>query len=231
MFIQSVKAISKISLSIVLGIIALIYYHDLRLLLLLKLNFNWVFSDITSRIVVVLFLTCGLFNLTQLVWKKGNKLFVAVASLILAFGASFYNPIYVDDYGVVKRENLSLDLNLLETHFPNLIKSNKTVVLSFFTSTCPYCAMTAQNFIVNQNINKQPKTIVLFPSVKEDAEKFMKDNDSNFDYALISDKEFTDNAGHRFPSVFLIQNGKVTHNWIGSEINYSVLDFLRNLSN
>ena len=111
-----------------------------------------------------------------------------------------------------------------------LIEENDEVVVAFFTSTCPYCQATARNFYVNKTANKQPKTIILFPSIKEDAERFLNNNQVKFDYALISDKEFVENVGYSVPSVFLIKNGKVENNWVGSEINYSVLDYLRDLA-
>ena len=69
-----------------------------------------------------------------------------------------------------------------------------------------------------------------YESVNLLAEHFLKQSKADFNYALITDEEFLTNAGNRFPSVFLIQNGKVLNHWVGSEINYSVLDLMRTLA-
>lgn len=222
----------KLSLSAVLfvsSLYLLFSYEMIKFTLINDLKIGWVFSDITTRILPFVFLIIGLSVLFS-TFKKFNKAPNCILAIVISFTVNFaVNPIYVDDYGIVETKK-ELDFDLLNTHFPELLSSTEPVVVAFFTSTCPFCKSSSRNFQLNKNAGKQPKTVILFPSVKEDAEDFLKQSKSDFDYALITDEEFLKNAGNRFPSVFLIQNGEVLNHWVGSEINYSVLDLMRTLA-
>ena len=215
--------------TVLIGSILLYFYHDIRLLFIQKINFPWITSDVLTRIFVVVLLTFGLYLFLKLLWEKGKNLLVGGIALVIAFGVSFIEPIYIDDYGMYSDKEI-FDLALIDQHF-NKTNQKTPLVVCFFTTSCPYCADAAQKFMTNKNAGKQPKTYIFFPSIKEDAERFLNQNNADFDYALISDSTFLKNAGHRFPSVYLVEKGEVSYHWVGSDINYSVLDLMRKKAN
>ena len=215
---------------IILGLLVSINRDKIFNYLILNFSFSWVSGDIFTRIASMFFISLGLYLIFGILTKRW-KLFFSLLAIGVGFGVSFaLSPIYVDDYGIIQSENKKLDFELINKHFPSLTEDNESIVLCFFTSTCPFCKSNAQSFQINKKYRKQPKTVILFPSTKEDAKDFLTQTETNFEYALISDEEFIENAGLRFPSVFLIKNGNVENHWIGSEINYSVLDYLRDLA-
>lgn len=214
-------------LLIILASLGVYFYYDLFYVLVKQSLFSWLGTDWFLRLSIIFLFAFSFFNLLSLVLKKLNKIVLFVIALIIGFGISFINPVYVDDYGITQKTEFKLQDDFIAEHITN----DGYVVAAFFTTTCPFCQAACYNFSINDKKGKQPKTIIFFPGTKEDSENFLKDADANFDYTLISDKKvFIDNSGHSFPSVYLLKDKKVINHWVGAEINYSVLDYLASLA-
>jgi thiol-disulfide isomerase/thioredoxin len=225
----------KISIYILLTLIAsslLWYYSDALLYTVNAFPFlTWVVADVLLRLFIVIIFSASLFYLLSLLLKRFNKFLLLAMAFVLGFLISLINPVYVDDYGIAQRTNLPLDVDIVNHYFQDSTLNSGYVVVAFFSTSCVHCKHTSKQFAINTEKKGQPKTIVCFPSSKTDAATFLEKTNANFDYRLVTLEHFIGNAGRAFPSVFLLKDRKVLHQWVGSEINYSVLDYLSNLEN
>jgi hypothetical protein len=191
-------------------------------------NFGWVLTDVIVRVLLISSLAATIFCAIGNLLKRVLKTLI---SFIVAFAITFvFQPIYADDYGVAINTH-TLDIDLVYEKFPDLAYYEEPYLVAFFTSTCRFCELTAVNFSINKSNLAQPKTVILFPSILVDAEDFLKRTNTDFEFGLITDEQFTINSGAKYPSVFLVQKGEVLNHWVGSEINFSVLDYLKQITN
>lgn len=210
--------------------VSLNFYSNIFSFLINSFNLGWVVSDIITRFFIILFSTVGFYYLIKLIFRSLNPNLIITISVVFAFLFSFIRPIYIDDYGIVNNTKFTIQENFKEKYINNTDLSKGNIVIAFFTTSCPFCFSASYNFGVNSKNNKQPRTVVFFPGNKEDSESFLSESNVDFDYVLIDDKTFLENAGNAFPSVYLIQDGIVKYHWVGAEINYSVLDYLASLN-
>ena len=214
--------------TIVLGSLGVYFNYELFDVFVKQSLFSWLGADWFLRLCIIFLFTFSFFNLLSLILKKTNKVVLFIIALLIGFGISFINPIYVDDYGVAQKTEFKLQEDFIAEN----ISEDGYVVAAFFTTTCSFCQAACYNFSINNKKGKQPKTIIFFPGNKEDSENFLKNANANFTYTLIDNQTtFTANSGYSFPSVYLLKDKKVINHWVGAEINYSVLDYLASLKN
>jgi hypothetical protein len=225
----------KASIYILLALLAsslLWFYSSALLITVTTFPFlTWVIADVVLRLFIILLFSASLFYLLSLLLKRFNKWLLIVMAFVLGFLISLINPIYVDDYGVTQRTDFHLDVEIINHYFQDSSLNSGYVVVAFFSTSCVHCKHASKQFSINTNKKGQPKTIVCFPSSKTDAAAFLEKTQASFEYRLITLEHFVGNAGRAFPSVFLLKDRKILHHWVGSEINYSVLDYLADLEN
>jgi lysylphosphatidylglycerol synthetase-like protein (DUF2156 family) len=215
------------SISLTLGVLGIVFYFEIFNLLVKTPGVGWVFTDVTIRITIIACLAFAIFTFSRLFIKKLSALLLLFISILIGFLISFIHPIYIDDYGVAQKKEFKLKQDFISERIPD----SGTYVVAFFTTNCSFCKAASYSFSINASKGNQPNTLIFFPGTKEDSDRFMEVTKAKFEYTLISDKkEFIENAGTSFPSVYLIKDGKVINHWVGSEINYSVLDYLASLS-
>lgn len=137
----------------------------------------------------------------------------------------FFKPVYLEDWqlsakiidGSEGKELYSLDHSLVD---------EEPFLVPLFTTSCPHCNQAAIKLGIQERNGKLPKTLIVFPSTKEDAENFLKRNQlENVDYLLVDDQTFLKYAGNRFPSIFYVDQNQYYH-WVGGQFGYAALDFI-----
>lgn len=216
---------------LILGSLGVYFYYDIYDSLIKLSPIGWILTEIGLRIIVIALITKGLFDLFRLLFKKLNSSFLLTICVVFSFVISFIRPIYIDDYGISKGSESLINETFKNSYIDNSEISKGYSVVAFFTTSCPFCKAACYNFSINASKGKQPNTMLFFPGTKEDSDAFMQAANSSFPYTLINDQKlFTDNSGYSFPSVYLLKDGEVLYHWVGSEINYSVLDYLSSLA-
>ncbi len=192
--------------------------------------FTWISADVVVRLLLFFFLVFSWFFVLSLFKKlsTSTKLFLSV---VLGIGCSFIRPIYVDDYVMNYSKNSSLYPEILSYYTGDTTLNDGYVVATFFTTSCTYCKTSATQLNITKQKNDKLKMIVCFPSTKNDVQQFFDQTNSSFEYVLMEQNTFILQAGRAFPSVFLLKNGVVENHWVGSEINYAMLDYLTELKN
>jgi peroxiredoxin len=230
--------ISKILFAVILLAAAILTPLNFNLILetiVLNLGLGWVFTTILIRLIVIILVSISLRLLTRAFQNTAKiKTWILVAiAFPVGFGISFISPIYTVDYGQfndgMQLENL--DILQQELNATLLIEDGHSLV-AFFTSSCPHCMVASRR--LGQNIEAGQKITVnaIFPGTEEDTQTFIENNNASaFNvYRIQNDSLFIALSGGTFPSLFLLdQSGKTTHHWVGDELNYTALDYLKSL--
>jgi thiol-disulfide isomerase/thioredoxin len=208
--------------------------------IIVELGFkNWVVTAVTLRAIPTIFIFFALFLLVGIKkqWFSSissiKKVLIYALLVIVSVGLTFIRPIYLEDWTSNPRlsnppshdfvSNEDIDL-IYQTAYQQEWQGN-TLLIPFFTTTCPYCKIAARNMAVNQRLGKLPQTVVVFPGNKEDASRFLQEADLNVDFILLNQDEFIRICGTRFPSIFFVEKDLQYH-WIGSEFNNFALQKL-----
>ncbi|MCG8575852.1 MAG: hypothetical protein MI810_13275 [Flavobacteriales bacterium] len=229
MAIRLIIAVLSLSMCFVIPL----FFNDLLEFFVTKLGSGWVFSTLFIRLLVVIMLTICLREIFSL-WKKSRKIKVWIIFLIAllpGIGISMLHPVYVGDYGTpaANTEEIELDITELSQATGNEFELGEgNHIIAFFTSTCPHCKATSNKLGINVEAGQKVPVTVFFPSLREDADRFLNENrGTKFDSYCISDQVFTNNAGNSFPITFLVdKDGKTLNYWRGDVISYNVLDDL-----
>ena len=170
----------------------------------------------------VMLFFCLFYYLIKFKFKKQKK-WVLLVLVIAAIGFNFIRPIYIEDWKDYRPKDDAIsntDTKFVhEKAYHAEWDVDEPILIPFFTTTCPFCKSAAKRIAINKRLNKLPKTIFAFPGNKEDTEAFLGEVGlSGSDYVLLEHDRFLDICGSRFPSIFLVDQGK-TYHWIGSEFN------------
>lgn len=207
-----------------------LYFNDLLVFFITKLNAGWVFSTIYIRLLVIIFFAFSLHLLFSIGKKtrKINFIYTLLISLLPGFGISFIKPIYEGDYGYVQNQNLpALPIPSLSQETNDAFNvTEESQIVCFFTSNCPYCKALSFKLGLNIEAGQNLKVSAFFPSTKEAREEFLANNNGQaFNSYSISEDLFLACTGGVFPATFLINGeGEVENFWSGDKVNYTTLD-------
>lgn len=142
-------------------------------------------------------------------------------ALILATGFSFIKVIYLDDYIATaandkhldRQEIKSIAMNFgIELQAPNML-------IPFFSTSCEHCHKAAKKIAISNQNGSLPPTLLVFSEDSLSVNWFLKTVDAaEIPHISIKHRKFISLAGHRFPSVFWIENNKSTQ-WVGGQFN------------
>ena len=157
------------------------------------------------------------------------KPWLRIILLVVGLSASFFRPLYIDNWYSTegfKTENFEL-MERFKIEKELQLTADKQL-FAFFTTTCPHCNEAALKMGIQRDNGNLPETVIVFPSKKEDAERFLKRNGlEGQEYLLVSDRVFLEFAGNRFPSIYYKNENNYYH-WVGGSFNYLALDLLKN---
>ena len=212
-----------------------VFFENAIVFLVSKLGLGWVFSSVLLRVLVIVLFSVSLYQFFQLSQRLARLRFwlVLLIGLLPGFGISFISPIYVTDYGMFGDDLILTDINELETSTGQKILSDgKYTLVAFFTTTCPHCQAASKRIGVNFDGGQLIPVTAIFPGSEGDTQKFLETNHGENFNALIIDNDdlFLKTSNGVFPSIFLIdKSGKTLNHWIGEELNYTGLDYLKSL--
>ena len=222
-------------LLLAVAVVLPIYFYDVLVFLVTKLGSGWVFGTIYIRILVIVLTAIAFYSIFQAIPKTRKLKFIWVFLIAMGpgFGISFIAPIYESDYGTYTTDrNPDNFLELDELAGTNLGSSSSKKIVAFFTTSCPHCMVASTNLGYNIAAGQQVEVNAVFPGTKEDADKFIANNNGQaFNYYTIdNDDVFVGIAGNFFPSIFLLsEDNTVIRHWSGDGVNFTCLDYLLDL--
>ncbi|MBK9191711.1 MAG: hypothetical protein IPM77_09460 [Crocinitomicaceae bacterium] len=113
-----------------------------------------------------------------------------------------------------------------------ILSDKNYTLIAFFTTTCPHCMSASRRIGINIEGGQQIPVTAIFPGSEEDTQKFLETNNGlKFNSLIINNDDLFLRASNGvFPSIFLADNsGKTINHWIGEELNYTGLDYLKSL--
>lgn len=186
------------------------YYH-------IFLNYRYLAVSYSALAVAVI----SLFFFIKTRPSKKVKKWVLGVLILPVIGLSFIRVIYIEDWVTVAENEKQITLEeanklLTDNDIPAVQDS---LLLPFFTTSCPYCRAAAVKMSLSKQNGKLPNTVVVFPGDEERAQLFLKmTNLTGVDYITLEQKQFIELAGLRWPSVFFISKKESTQ-WIGGSFN------------
>lgn len=224
-------AVLFLSISVLIPLV----FENALVFLVTNLKLGWVFSSVILRLLVIVLFSISLFQFFKLNEKLSRLKFwlVLLIGLLPGFGVSFIAPIYVTDYGMLGDDLELKDLNELElaAGSPVLSAENYTLV-AFFTTTCPHCQAASARIGYNIKGGQTVPVTAIFPGSEGDTHQFLEENNGKEFNALLinNDDLFLRISNGTFPSIFLVdKSGKTLNHWVGDELNYTGLDYLKSL--
>lgn len=223
-------------LLLTLAILIPVYYFNTLLAFFVgNLSLGWVVSTILIRLVVIILVILSLtsFKKSAARLSKIKQWIIVAIAFPVGFGISFISPIYTVDYGMFNDGVQLQNLSTLEQEMNGkLLTAEGSSLIAFFTSSCPHCMAASYRLGLNIQAGQKVPVHAIFPGTEEDTQEFIENNNgSAFNvHRIQNDSLFVAISGGTFPSLFLLdQNGKTTHHWVGDELNYSALDYLKSL--
>lgn len=210
-------------------------YYTLVKFSVIELSAGWVFSTIYIRIVCIIFFIIGLKFMLSLFPKSSVMRFryIFLIGLIPGFGISFITPIYNTDYGDLG-DDLKLEtVEVLSSYSEGAYDpGSKKHLVCFFSTDCGHCKNTAAKIGINQMAGQELEVHAFFANEQQDIEYFLENNNgSKFHaYQMGNAELFLGISGFELPSVFLVdENGKTLNHYKGDVVNYSTLDYLKDI--
>ncbi|MEX1001891.1 MAG: hypothetical protein WDZ35_07240 [Crocinitomicaceae bacterium] len=213
-----------------------VFFEEILSFLVVHLKSGWVFGSVYVRLLVIISFTIALFLAFSLFekTKKIRFVYVFLIALLPAFGISFISPIYDVDYGMFDDDLKIAEMDSLSTATNGEFTFNEErIVAAFFTTGCPHCKAACRKLAINKKAGQQITVHTFFSGNREDTDRFLKENNGeDFNSYLVSEKEqFMQFSGTTFPSVFVISpDGETEMHFSGDMINYTLLDYLLELS-
>lgn len=232
---MKIKYLILAVLMLALSVIIPFFFRDLLFILVGSLKMGWLLANVLLRLAVILLFAFALqYTLKALLKERKLKfVWVFLIALLPGFGISFIYPIYNVDFGMLGDDFKLENKAYLDQKLTQMPASDAHFSLyAFFTTTCPHCMEASERLGTNIQGGQEVAVNILFPSTEGDAQKFLADHKGGqFNYGLIeSDSAFIALSGGAFPSIFLLDaNGNTTNHWIGDELNYTALDYLKSL--
>lgn len=212
-------------------ILSILYLIDIVLgwnnLLTDNYNLLYLFSKYLT-LAIVPFLIISLLLIKKQTQKKNSwwSLLILIPILTLPF---IFNPLFIEDfeYTINEYNKKSKDWKIVESKFNDqgIDIDTGNYLIAFFSTNCKHCNEMAKTFgVTKRGFNSKRKILLVFPGNLEDTNNFIDRNKSDFDFIRITSDEFTKVAGFAFPSVLVIEDGKVTKQWTGDNFSLSVRD-------
>jgi hypothetical protein len=230
-----IKILIGILLLTLAFLIPVYYFNTLLAFFVGKVSLGWVLSTILVRLLVIILVLLALtsFKKSSARLSKIKQWIVVAVAFPVGFGISFISPIYTVDYGMFNDGVQLQNLSALEQEMNGEVLTGEgSSLVAFFTSGCPHCMAASYRLGLNIESGQKVPVHAIFPGTEEDTKEFIENNNgSAFNvHRIQNDSLFIAISGGTFPSLFLLdKNGKTTHHWVGDELNYSALDYLKSL--
>ncbi len=143
-----------------------------------------------------------------------------------------FNPVFPNDFidvsntfsehlDIAKVKKLNKEIN-----YDKLIRGEK--LIAFFSTSCPYCQISAKKMAVANTIGNFPSVFIIFLGDEEGVKYFFDSSNTNFEYATTQNStDFFEISGVSLPSISYLKEGVIKKKWNGRTFNYEVI---RNLS-
>jgi hypothetical protein len=212
-----------------------LYFEQVLFFMVGKLHIGWILSTILIRLLVILLVFFALkqfFRLSERLSKIKSWLVLLIA-ILPGFGISFIAPIYSFDYGNFNSDFVLTNTAALEDSLKaDLIPQSDYAIIAFFTTSCPHCMAASNKLGINIEGGQNVPVTTIFPGTEGDSKAFLEKNrGQKFNaFQMDNDHYFVQLSGGAFPSIFLINHeGTTLKHWIGDELNYTALDYLKSL--
>lgn len=162
--------------------------------------------------------------------NRNIKPWVYALLIVPTIGISFIRIVYIEDWTVKAENEKSITLDqaneILQAN--GLPVSKENLLLPFFSSSCPYCRVTAVKLSLSKENGKLPNTVIIFPDNKEYAIQFLKETHlTGTPFINLKKEQFIELAGVRWPTVFHI-TPQGSSQYIGGSFNNFVLSEVEN---
>lgn len=146
-----------------------------------------------------------------------------------------WSPLAVSDMQYTGMENVEdMAQDTVFQKYPDLVQFISTddpVLLSYFSTNCPHCALAARKLKVAQKSSRFPELKIVFWGNNQDVNTFNEFTGTEFDFLTIENLDFIKLCGPSFPTLKKYSNGKLVNSWNGRGINYAVMQNLDNGKN
>ncbi|MBO7523079.1 MAG: hypothetical protein J6T30_04425 [Bacteroidales bacterium] len=214
------REILEIILGIIVLIIPILAFLFIRRIDLFTYSlglFPMNVAYILNRLIIGLFIFCGLILITSGIRKKGKRSFLFIASIVIPF---LIAPLpFFSSHWYQKR--ISFDKNSFDAFIddnPSIAKGK--YVLCFLSTGCEYCEMTTKKIATIQQRVGHPEAFKYIFYDDSNVDKFIESTHSNrFDLMIVPTELFLTITHGRTPIIFLINDGEIIQKY-----SYTIID-------
>ena len=231
------KKIIKLAISLCLvfiGIYNLFFIEVSEIKFYIKFIHNWSLSLLITHLIPSVFISLGGILLLKFIseeLKKINKKVITIISIILIL-LSIATPYLISpiaEYALINNPELNNNkehADLIKKYINLNELNNETTVVALFSTNCYYCFEAANKIGITQKFKSFKKVITLFPSLKRDAELFIRDAKYQTEMKLCSKDDFLNLTGGSYPKFFLIKNKSEIYSYSASAFQNRTIDLL-----
>ena len=214
------REILEIILGIIVLIIPILAFLNIRRIDLFTYSLGFFpmnVAYILNRLIIGLFIFCGLILITSSLIKKERRTFLFIASIVIPFLIAPL-PFFTSQW---YQKRISFDKNSFDAFIndnPSIAKGK--YVLCFLSTGCKYCEMTTRKIsTIQQRISHQEAFKYIFYD-DSDIDKFIESTHSNhFDLMIVPTELFLTITHGRTPLIFLINDGEIIQKY-----SYTIID-------
>ncbi len=143
---------------------------------------------------------------------------------ILFFLPFILNPIYPQDFSdVSKRIDEPFDTaSVVSSRLKQL--GEQKILVAYFSVNCQFCLNAAKKIAIAQKQHKNfPPVYICMQGNEKLAARFFTLANANFEYEVLSLKDFSTLTHFVYPMFVLVENGIVTRKWDGRTFNYGTM--------